>query len=110
MIRHHHERWDGAGYPHGLAADAIPLAARILCIADVYDALTTNRPYRQALTRDDALRTMRQDADRVFDAALLERFERIARTLSLTAGSAAASRSSVSKTTETEIIRSTFAA
>jgi putative nucleotidyltransferase with HDIG domain len=110
MIRHHHERWDGTGYPHGLVAEAIPLSARILCIADVYDALTTNRPYRQALTRDDALRTMRQEAGRVFDAALLERFERIARTVPLTAASATASRSTVSKTTETEIIRSPFAA
>ena len=110
MIRHHHERWDGTGYPHGLAAEAIPLSARILCIADVYDALTTNRPYRQALTRDDALRTMRQEAGRVFDAALLERFERIARTLPLTAASATASRSTVSKTTETEVIRSPYAA
>jgi putative two-component system response regulator len=54
IIRHHHERWDGSGYPDGLAGDAIPLLARILQIADVYDALTTKRPYRDALTQTEA--------------------------------------------------------
>ncbi|MGH9710362.1 MAG: HD-GYP domain-containing protein, partial [Candidatus Acidiferrales bacterium] len=50
IIRHHHERWDGSGYPDGLRSEAIPLTARVLQIADVYDALTTQRPYRGALT------------------------------------------------------------
>jgi putative nucleotidyltransferase with HDIG domain len=81
MIRHHHECWDGSGYPHGLAAEAIPLSARILCVADVYDALTTNRPFRPAFSREDALKGMRADAGRVFDAGVLERFDRIARAL-----------------------------
>jgi putative two-component system response regulator len=49
IIRHHHERWDGSGYPDGLKGEAIPLTARILQITDVYDALTTDQPYRQAL-------------------------------------------------------------
>jgi putative two-component system response regulator len=56
IIRHHHEHRDGSGYPDGLASDAIPLTARILQVVDVYDALTTDRPYRRALPADEALR------------------------------------------------------
>jgi putative nucleotidyltransferase with HDIG domain len=81
MIRHHHERWDGAGYPHGMAGEAIPLSARILCVADVYDALTTHRPYRPAYSREQALEAMRADRGRVFDPEILDRFIRIATTL-----------------------------
>jgi HD-GYP domain-containing protein (c-di-GMP phosphodiesterase class II) len=51
-VRHHHERWDGKGYPDGLAADAIPIGARIIMISDTIDAMTTDRPYRKALTFD----------------------------------------------------------
>jgi putative nucleotidyltransferase with HDIG domain len=81
MIRAHHERWDGTGYPDRLAGSEIPLAARILCVADVYDALTTDRPYRLGYTRDHALSLMRQDEGRVFDPNLLARFERVVRML-----------------------------
>ncbi len=55
IIRHHHERWDGSGYPDGLKGDEIPLLARILQIADIYDALTNSRCYKRALTTDEAL-------------------------------------------------------
>ena len=72
---HHHERYDGRGYPHGLAGDEIPLLARILCVADVFDALTTARSYRPALDRDDALALMRQESGRKLDPGLFERFE-----------------------------------
>ncbi len=58
VVYHHHERFDGSGYPEGLAGEAIPLLARITTIADVYDALTTVRPYRGALTREHALEVM----------------------------------------------------
>src|SRR5690606_25841802 len=58
IVRSHHERWDGSGYPDGISGDAIPLTARILCIADVYDALTTTRSYRPALSREEALEIM----------------------------------------------------
>ena len=81
MIRAHHERWDGTGYPERLAGAEIPIAARILCVADVYDALTTDRPYRRGYTRDHALSLMRRDEGRVFDPDVLARFERVVRML-----------------------------
>ncbi len=55
-VRHHHERWDGAGYPHGLAGEAIPIEARIVAAADVYSAMTSDRSYRRAMERTEALR------------------------------------------------------
>ena len=64
IIRHHHERWDGSGYPDGLAAHAIPLGARIVAVADVFDALTSTRPYRAALARPAALAYLAGEAGR----------------------------------------------
>jgi putative two-component system response regulator len=78
IIRHHHEKMDGTGYPDGLRGERIPMAARILQIVDVYDALTTERPYRRALVRADALRTLRAEAERGWwDARVLDKFERL---------------------------------
>lgn len=77
MIRGHHERWDGHGYPDGLAGEDIPLPARILCIADVFDALTSQRPYREAFAAQDALRLMQADAGRHFDPDILSRFLKV---------------------------------
>jgi HD-GYP domain-containing protein (c-di-GMP phosphodiesterase class II) len=62
LVRHHHERLDGCGYPDGLAGDRVPLLAQIVSIVDVFDALTTNRPYRRALATSTAYRMMREDA------------------------------------------------
>ena len=62
IIRHHHEHWNGTGYPDGLAGRQIPLLARILQVVDVYDALRTERPYKPALSHDDAERTMHDEA------------------------------------------------
>lgn len=73
VIRNHHERWDGTGYPDGLAGEEIPLAARILCVADVYDALTTARSYRDSLSHERAVEEMRASAGQ-FDPQLLEAF------------------------------------
>ncbi len=70
----HHERWDGTGYPHGTAGEAIPLPARICAIGDVFDALTTDRPYRRAMSLSDALDLLRDGRGRHFDPALLDRF------------------------------------
>jgi len=78
IVESHHERWDGRGYPHNLAAEAIPLAARVLCIADVYDALTSQRSYKRAYTHEEAIAIMRQDVGTQFDPALFPVFEEVA--------------------------------
>ena len=77
IVRNHHERWNGTGYPDGLAGEDIPLTARILCVADVYDALTTARSYRPALSRDEALQIMERDAGIGLDPDLFARFREI---------------------------------
>jgi putative two-component system response regulator len=61
IIRNHHERWDGTGYPDGLKGEEIPLLARILQVVDIYDALTTARPYKPALPPQEAVIVMRQE-------------------------------------------------
>jgi putative nucleotidyltransferase with HDIG domain len=80
IVESHHERWDGKGYPHGLAGNDIPLTARVLCIADVYDALTSQRSYKKAFANDEAIDIMRADVGRQFDPALFPVFEEILRT------------------------------
>jgi HD-GYP domain-containing protein (c-di-GMP phosphodiesterase class II) len=62
IVRHHHERMDGSGYPDGLIGDQIPVGARIVAVADIYDALTSDRPYRRALSRSDAIGFVRDQA------------------------------------------------
>ncbi len=74
VIRHHHERWDGTGYPDRLAGDAIPLSARIFAVADTFDALTTNRPYRQASTTARARDIIEQAEGTHFDPAVIKAF------------------------------------
>jgi putative two-component system response regulator len=64
IIRSHHERWDGQGYPDGLAGEEIPLLARIMQVADIYDALTTERPYKAAFPHERALAILREEANR----------------------------------------------
>ena len=73
-IRHHHERWDGNGYPDGLAGADIPLGARIIAVADAYDAMTSDRPYRKALPHEIALAELERGAGKQFDAAVVEAF------------------------------------
>src|SRR5580698_10556971 len=76
IIRHHHERHDGSGYPDGLRGDEIPLSAAILQLADVYDALTTDRPYRKASSPQVALEIMDEEAERGWwDRALFDNFK-----------------------------------
>lgn len=81
VVRGHHEKFDGSGYDGGLRGEAIPLAARIFAIADVYDALTSRRPYKEPLTHDAAMAILEQGRDQHFDGRLLDAFARIARPL-----------------------------
>lgn len=74
VVRHHHERWDGRGYPDGLAGEEIPLAARVFCVADVLDALTTTRPYRRPSTLQDARAIIREGAGSHFDPDVVDTF------------------------------------
>ena len=70
----HHERWDGNGYPRGLRGEEIPLAARLFSVVDVYDALTSERPYREAWTEDEALAHIEEGAGSQFDPQVVEAF------------------------------------
>ena len=70
----HHEKWDGSGYPHGLQGEAIPIEGRIVAIADVFDALTSERPYKKAWTVEAAIELLRAESGRHFDAQLVELF------------------------------------
>jgi putative two-component system response regulator len=78
IIRHHHEKMDGTGYPDGLKGEQIPLTARVLQIVDVYDALTTERPYKPALSVEDALRVMKKEVKKGWwDPAVFAAFEEL---------------------------------
>ena len=77
VVRHHHERWDGAGYPDRLAGDAIPLPARVFAVADALDALTTDRPYRRATRFSRAREEIRLNAGSQFDPAVVAAFDTI---------------------------------
>jgi putative two-component system response regulator len=80
IIRHHHEKFDGSGYPDGLRGEAIPETARVLQIVDVYDALTTERPYKKAFSITDALQTMKQEVARGWwDPHIFDQFETLIR-------------------------------
>ncbi|MGE5790216.1 MAG: HD-GYP domain-containing protein, partial [Syntrophaceae bacterium] len=67
IIRHHHESWDGSGYPDGLAGEAIPLLARLIAVADAYDAMTTDRPYRVSMSHEEAVTELRRNGGGQFD-------------------------------------------
>jgi putative nucleotidyltransferase with HDIG domain len=74
LVLHHHERWDGEGYPTGRRGDDIPLEARVLCIADSFDAMTSMRPYRASWTPDEALEELERCAGTQFDPELVTAF------------------------------------
>jgi diguanylate cyclase (GGDEF)-like protein/putative nucleotidyltransferase with HDIG domain len=74
LIRSHHERWDGTGYPSRLSGEQIPLGARILSVVDCFDALTSQRPYRPALSHDEAIQMLRDQSGKAFDPAIVAQF------------------------------------
>ena len=77
MIETHHEKWNGTGYPNRLAGDKIPLYGRLMAITDVYDALTTKRPYKKALSVDEALATISKSGGTHFDPVIAKAFPEI---------------------------------
>jgi len=81
VIAFHHERWDGMGYPWGLAGERIPLAARLFAVVDSFDAMTSQRPYREPMTLDEALEEIAGHAGRQFDPGIVAAFLPLARRL-----------------------------
>lgn len=77
IVLHHHERWDGRGYPSGLAKTDIPLEARIIFVADAFDAMTTDRPYGRVLSSEEALGELRDGADTQFDPIVVGAMEEV---------------------------------
>jgi HD-GYP domain-containing protein (c-di-GMP phosphodiesterase class II) len=76
-VRHHHERYDGAGYPDGLSGPTIPLIARAMCVADSYDAMSFRRPYREGLRSDDCVAELRRCSGSQFDPDMVAAFLRV---------------------------------
>jgi putative two-component system response regulator len=74
---YHHEKWDGTGYPHGLSGEEIPLEGRIMAIADVYDALVSERPYKKAFTHEEAVEMILKDSGTHFDPVLIDVFKNV---------------------------------
>ena len=74
IVRHCHERWDGSGYPNGLAGEEIPLESRVILVCDAYHAMTTDRPYRPRLPVEEACRRLREAAGTQFDPHVVEVF------------------------------------
>lgn len=81
IVRHHHERWDGRGYPDGLAGDGIPIGARLIAVADSYDAMTSDRSYRSALPHETAIAELRAMSGTQFDPRIVGLFCRLANQL-----------------------------
>nr|MCR5562743.1 HD-GYP domain-containing protein [Desulfovibrio sp.] len=74
IATHHHEKWNGQGYPDGLSGDAIPLAARVMAIADVFDALVSNRPYKKVFSLEQAFAILREESGKLFDPRIVDAF------------------------------------
>ncbi len=119
IIKHHHERFDGRGYPSGLQGDKIPLLSRIIAVADAYDAMTSDRPYRKAMDIDDAILELLENAGTQFDPALTKKFacfmrdckkELVCPNLSTCEIFAGITRKDISKAYEMQYCRANFAA
>jgi putative nucleotidyltransferase with HDIG domain len=93
IVRHHHEKWDGTGYPDGLQGEDIPIGARVLAIADGYDALTSDRPYRRELSHEAAIDLIQQGRGTMYDPIIADAFLRIAQGVRAAAAREPAGRS-----------------
>ena len=91
-VRHHHERCDGGGYPDGLAGEEIPLIARLLCLVDSYDAMSSRRVYRPALTDEECLAELRECSGTQFDPGMVEAFLRVLDCMAPAGGTAGGGR------------------
>ena len=80
IARHHHENWDGSGYPDGLSGTSIPIGARILSVVDCFDALTSDRPYRSRLTEEEAIAILQERRGVMYDPLVVDVFINIYRT------------------------------
>jgi putative two-component system response regulator len=78
FVKYHHEKWDGTGYPGGLSGEDIPLLGRLMAIVDVYDALTSDRPYKKAFSHEEAVCIMLDGGGKHFDPALVSLFAQVA--------------------------------
>ena len=81
IVRHHHENWDGTGYPDGIAGSNIPIGARILSVVDCFDALTSDRPYRPRLSDKEALRILHERRGTMYDPLVVDTFTRVHTTI-----------------------------
>ncbi len=79
IVQHHHEWWDGSGYPEGLSADAIPLEARIIAVCEVFDTITSPSSYKDPMTLDDATQEIERGADTQFDPDVVSAFLEVVR-------------------------------
>jgi HD-GYP domain-containing protein (c-di-GMP phosphodiesterase class II) len=77
LVRYHHEHWDGGGYPDGLSGARIPRQSRIISVCDAYSAMTSDRPYRRAMSHERALAELRAGADGQFDAEVVAQLEEV---------------------------------
>jgi putative nucleotidyltransferase with HDIG domain len=96
LVRHHHENWDGSGYPDGKSRDEIPLGARVLAIADCYDALTSDRPYRRAMAHNSAIAMVHEGRGTMFDPRIADAFLQIVWRLRPTAAASRSTRFQIS--------------
>ena len=85
-IKYHHERFDGTGYPHGLKGREIPFKARIICVADAWDAMLSNRPYREALSIELASKELQSHAGTQFDPEVVDFFVQLSKEEKIEAG------------------------
>jgi len=76
IVRHHHENWDGTGYPDSIRGEAIPIGARILSVVDCFDALTSDRPYRRRMTNEAAIAILLERRGTMYDPAIVDTFIR----------------------------------